>query len=327
MSTAARPASSLAAPIDVIAVDLGGTQLRTALFVGDVMTHRWSIPTPAGATAVVDALVAQIEAAREVAGGTVGVIGVSALGPVDPDAGIIRDAPTIPDFTDVAIRALVQERVGLPVVVVNDANAATLAEWRLGAGRGSADFCFVTVSTGIGSGFVSGGRLLTGRSGAAGELGRIQVRAPGDVVARRLEEHASGTGIAARATALAAGHEPLSGVLAAHGRITARDVVELAEAGDSVCRGVLDAAGAMIGESLGHIVRLLDPEVIAIGGGLSHAGTVLWGPLIAAFDESLGKDGIPSPRLVPAQLHDDAGLHGATIVARSRAVADGRLEE
>jgi hypothetical protein len=125
-------------------------------------------------------------------------IGVGALGPVEPRTGLIRSAPTIPGFNNIPLGPRLQDALQLPVQVHNDANAATIAEWQLGAGRGTREFCYVTVSTGIGFRIITNGQLVTGRAGYAGELGRTRIpNAAGGTT--ELEQISSGTAIAARA--------------------------------------------------------------------------------------------------------------------------------
>ncbi|MFF2300097.1 ROK family protein [Arthrobacter sp. NPDC058127] len=302
---------------EVLAMDLGGTQLRTAIFSQSAQLERWSVPTPKGAAAVVDEMVRQIERARKLTHGHLQAIGVSALGPVDPVTGAIRDAPNIGVYNPFPLRQLLAERTALPIEVVNDANAATIGEWQLGAGRGTRDFCFVTISTGIGCGIIAGGHLITGHHGAAGEFGRIIVRAPGEIAPRTLEDYASGTAIAAHATELLGiTASPRLNEAASNHPVTARLVGELAAAGDPACINLMRDAGTRVGIAIANLVRVLDPEVIAIGGGVSRAGDSLWEPLLQALSDSLSRDGYPIPRVVHAELSDDAGLHGAAIAAR-----------
>ncbi|NQD90463.1 ROK family protein [Paenarthrobacter sp. CM16] len=303
---------------DVLAMDLGGTQLRTAIFDGSRQVERWSVPTPRGVAAVVEEMIRSIHHAQDVAGGRIRAVGVSALGPVDPVKGSIRDAPNIGVFDSFPLRQLLQERVDLPIEIINDANAATVSEWELGAGRGTQDFCYVTISTGIGCGIIAGGRLLTGRHGAAGEFGRITVRAPGERTARSLEDLASGTAIAGQANHLLG--STVSPGLAAAARtqpVSARLVGELAAAGDPNCLKIMSDAATRVGEAIANLVRVLDPEVIAIGGGVSRAGEPLWSPLTKSLSDSLAKGGHPVPRIVHAELSDDAGLYGAAITAKA----------
>ena len=155
-----------------MAVDLGGTQLRVGLFDAQAaLIARWAVPTPTtGTSDVVDEIAHQVRTALDCAAAPVHEVGISSLGPVDHATGYLHTAHTLPGFTAVPLTELLQARLSIPVAVINDANAATLAEWRLGAGQGTEHFCFVTVSTGIGCGLVINGHPLIGRHGTAGEL-------------------------------------------------------------------------------------------------------------------------------------------------------------
>ena len=298
-----------------VVVDLGGTQTRTAVFdpTGQMLTRR-AVATPrtGGPDEVIAAVLDQIREATAQHRATVVAVGVSALGPVDPHTGIIRNAPTLPGFDNVPLGPRLHDALQLPVHVHNDANAATIAEWQLGAGRGTRNFCYVTVSTGMGCGIISNGQLVTGRAGYAGELGRTRIPST-DGSTAQLEQISSGTAIAARARALIAAGTPTS--LATIGRtdITAGTVAAAAAAGDRVARSIFTTAAATLGMQLANLTRLIDPETVALGGGVTLAGDIFWGPLRATTEESLAQDSIPLPRLVEAELHGDAGLHGAAI--------------
>ena len=306
-----------AAPDDaVVVVDLGGTQIRTAIFDSTgVMLSRRTVPTPrlAGQAEVIGTVISQIRQSLAEHHEPVRSVAVSALGPVDPRAGVIRTAPTLHDFDNVPLAEQLEYALQLPVHVYNDANAATVAEWRLGAGRDTQNFCYVTVSTGIGCGTIANGQLLTGHSGYAGELGRLRVTGPhGNLV--RLEEISSGTAIAATARAALLG--PVSTSLrdlADPARISAADVAGAASADDTLAQQILHTAADSLGTQLANVIRITDPEVVAIGGGVTLAGDHFWTPLRNAVATSLAHDAIPIPRLCANELHGDAGLHGAAL--------------
>ena len=169
-------------------------------------------------------------------------MGVSALGPVDPHTGIILNAPTLPGFENVPLGPRLRQALRLPVHVYNDANAAAIAEWRLGAGRGTRDFCYVTVSTGIGCGIISNGQLITGGAGYAGEFGRIRVPLAGGGSAQ-LEQLSSGTAIATQARALVASGQPTTLADVAPQDLTAGAVAAAARGGDEAALGLFDQRG------------------------------------------------------------------------------------
>ena len=299
-----------------LVVDLGGTQTRTAIFdsAGRMLT-RQAIPTPRGSgpDGVIAAVLGQIHQATARAEATIAAIGVSALGPVDPRLGIIRSAPTLPEFDNVPLGPRIAEALHVPVHVQNDANAAALAEWRLGAGRGTRDFCYVTVSTGIGCGIISNGQLLTGRAGYSGELGRIRIPAVNGT-AVRLEQVSSGTAIAERARVLISRGALTTLAAMPPADITAGALATAAATGDRDALSIFATAASTLGVQLANLTRLVDPEIIALGGGVTLAGEVFWGPLRTAIEESLAQDSIPMPQLVQPSLGGDAGLHGAALM-------------
>lgn len=310
----------------VFAVDLGGTRLRTAAVRGGSLGSRRSVPTPRTIDQIVATIGAHFRAVEAECAGEIDAVGISALGPVLPHLGIIRNAPTLPDFDNVPLGDLVAEQIGRPVLVFNDANAATYGEWLLGAGRGVRDFCFVTLSTGIGAGLVVNGELVQGHRGSAGEFGRTRIRVPDEAGLVQLEHRASGTAIAARASRILAGtgHPGLQHHLEQTGEITAHQVAALAAEGDTVCLGIMREAATLLGERLADLTRLLDPEVIAIGGGVSRAGDCLWQPMLATMTAQLTEDQSHLPRVVPGELTDDAGLYGVALLTVNRTAESGQ---
>ncbi|MDQ2674374.1 MAG: ROK family protein, partial [Chloroflexota bacterium] len=202
-----------AAERPVLAVDLGGTQIRAALITPDRTVHcRRAEPTrdEAGPDAVIWRIVELAEEVRaEAAAGGLPApagVGVSSPGPVDPHRGLVLGPPNLAGWVDVPIVESLTARLELPVLLERDTNVAVMAEWRYGAARGTRDAVYVTVSTGIGGGIISDGRPLSGRDGLAGEVGHIVVELDGPACGcggiGHVEAIASGTGIAREARAL-----------------------------------------------------------------------------------------------------------------------------
>ena len=307
-----------------VVVDFGGTQIRTAVVdVAGRLLTRQTIATPRtdGPAAVIAAILDQIQQSIAEHPTRVVAVGVSALGPVDPHAGIILNAPTLPDFENVPLGPRLRRALRLPVHVYNDANAAAIAEWRLGAGRGTRDFCYVTVSTGIGCGIISNGQLITGGAGYAGEFGRIRVPLAGGGSAQ-LEQLSSGTAIATQARALVASGQPTTLADVAPQDLTAGAVAAAARGGDEVALGLLTSAASTLGIQLANLTRLVDPETIALGGGVIQAGNIFWDPLTTSMQDSLAQDSIPPPKLLEAELGGDVGLHGAALALLGRYETD-----
>lgn len=275
-----------------LALDLGGTKTVAALVRGARVVERRLAPTPAlaGPEAIVT-VAAELLAPWVV---DVDAVYVAATGHVQGGAVSAVNRTTMPGWIDYPLASVLSERCGRPVRVVNDAHAAAWGEAHFGAGRGASDFVFVTVSTGIGAGVVVAGRLAIGARGLAGHLGfwRGSGSGCGGAV---LEEHASGSALA-RAGA------------AAFGRLVdAREVFALARSGDVRAEGVLDAAVGALARALVDLRWLVDPERVAIGGGVGLAPGYLE-RLRAALADLEPEDPLP---VVAAALGVDAGLLGA----------------
>jgi len=307
-------------------MDLGGTYLRAALtdeYGRIVLKRRVETLAHEGREAVLERIVALLNEVKGQAGGRgVLAVGVGAPGPLDPEAGIIRGAWTLPGWEDVPLAGVIEERVGVAAILGNDANVAALGELAYGAGRGAEHLVYLTISTGIGGGFIVGGKLLEGRRGAAGEVGHIVVEPGGPECScggrGHLEALASGTAIASQAReALSSGEDTILRKLSGGdpGRVTAGLAHEAALAGDPLCIELLRAAGRRVGYALVGLVHLFNPEVVVLGGGVTGAGDffwaplreTLWGGLIPAFAEGL--------RLKKSVLGDHAGLYGAAALA------------
>jgi glucokinase len=312
--------------LGVIAVDFGGTHIRAAYFASGeppFQAHE-KIATEAqeGPEAVIGRLVAAIQAVTPPHTEDLR-IGIAAPGPLDHRAGLVLKAPNLPGWTNIPLRDRIAKRIGFPVALGNDANMAALGEWRYGAGRGTQNVLYMTISTGIGGGVISEGRLLLGKAGLATELGHMQVAQDGPVCGcgqrGHIEAIAAGPAIAERARERLRAGEPSSLAslpLTAEG-VTAVEVGSAARAGDPLAVSVIREAGEAIGGHLASLVHAFNPEVIILGGGVSQLGAVIFEPLEAALRAHIMHpaylDGL---RLVPAALGDDAGLIGAMVLAR-----------
>ncbi len=309
-----------------IGVDLGGTKILTALVdaTGRVV-HRARVPTPrSGPAGVVEAIAGTVDEVlrsaevklREVRGLCVG-----APGPLDPRTGVVYEPPNLPGWHDVPLAALLGTRLRMAAHVENDANAAAVGEWWIGAGRGVSDLVYMVVGTGIGGGIIIGDVLLQGVSGTAGEVGHmtIDVNGPrcGCGRAGHLEAMAAGPAIARMAReAIVSGRK--SAVLAMAGGdpggITAQLVDEAAQRGDPLARDVLERAGYYIGVGVANLLNLLNPRRVIIGGGVSHAGDLIFDPIRRAVRELAFEHPARDADIVPAALGDDVGAIGAAAV-------------
>jgi glucokinase len=233
------------------------------------------------------------------------------------------------DLDDVAFRDLMSERLGLPVYVENDANAALLAEREYGAARGASDALLLTLGTGIGGALSLGGRLHRGATGSAGELGHVVVDmngppCPGKCPNRGcLEVMASGNAIGreGEAAARSAPESALGQALAAGRVVSGALVTEFAHDGDPVAQGVLTLVGRRLGVGLASLVNAFDPEVIVIGGGAIAADEMLLEPARGEMWTRALPPPRDSVRVVRAHFGEEAGMLGAALVALGRGEA------
>ncbi|MBA3944030.1 MAG: ROK family protein [Herpetosiphonaceae bacterium] len=303
---------------DVIGIDLGGTQLRAVRCDADgVIKAHLAMPTPtSGPSDVVAAMTHLIEALRaDAAANEISGIGVGTPGPVDGPRGIVFEAPNLPGWNNVPLKDMLRARLQLPVEVGNDANVAGLGEWIFGSGRGTRDFVYVTISTGIGGGVIMDGRLLLGRKGMAAEVGHMIIEANGPICGCGnrgcWEVLASGTALARRA-AEEMQHTPTTKLhsMATPATVTAVDVWEAAQQHDALSRTLLHEEGTLIGVGVVNLLHLFSPARIALGGGVMHSFELLRDPLLATITARA----MESYRDVPvtiAKLGQNVGVLGA----------------
>jgi len=316
-------------------LDIGGTKvLGVALGTGETIVAEARVPTPTGTRLIVGSHVADAVAevvaeldrtlGRDAATTEAAPVGVGAPGMVDR-RGRLCFAPNLPQAHGVDWTELIGARLpGRRVLIENDANLAVLAEHRLGAARAYRHVVMVTLGTGIGGGIVIDGRVEVGSAGFAGEIGHMVVDPAGPPCpcGRRgcWERYASGAGLGllAREAALAG---RLDGVVRLAGgdpeNVRGEDVSAAAAAGDPAARQVLDAVGRWVGFGLANLAAALDPECFVLGGGLVHAGDILFDAARAAFGELVeGGDRRPRAVVVPAAFGERAGAVGAALAAR-----------
>ena len=310
-------------PRRVIGIDAGGTKLLGGVVdEGLVVHHRVHRTWRGGDRAeTLDIFVEAVEEVRAAAPDVEAVgFGIPAL--VEWERGVSRWSTHLP-LADVPFRDLMSERLGLPVVVDNDANAALIAETRFGAARDRAHVVLVALGTGIGSGLLLDGRIYRGSRGVGAEVGHMVVDLHGPDCQGAcpgrgcLEVMASGSAIG-REGVVAARRAPSSalGRRLADGReITGGIVTELAHDGDEAARSVLAEIGRRLGYGLAGVVNVFNPEVIVIGGGAIAAGELLLSPARAVVLERALPPARETVRIVPAHFGDEAGMLGAALLA------------
>jgi glucokinase len=263
-------------------------------------------------------------------------VGIGAPGPVDPYRGLLIQGPNLPGWINIPLRDRLAERLKIPVFLGNDANLAALGEWQFGAGRGTDDLIYITISTGIGGGIICGGRLLVGAHGLAGEPGHVTLVPDGPACAcggrGHLEAVASGPAIARRTRELLGRDGGASSLHALCGgdpsRIDAKLVSAAAKQGDTLAFSVFQEAGGYVGRAVADMLTLLNPTMIILGGGVSRAGDLLLDPVRKAVERYvMNPSYLEDLRITTAQLGDDAGLFGGFVLARdSRSRRDAGRE-
>ena len=306
-----------------LSADIGGTQLRAALFAAEGVKplRRAALPTR-GDEPVVERLKRLLRSVQPDSGILLG-IGVAAPGPLDPVRGVVLEAPNIPGWHNLPLKALLENEFGAPVVVDNDANLAAVGEWRYGAGRGHHHLLYLTISTGIGAGVIVNDRLLHGARGLAAELGHVTVVPDGPLCGcgkrGHLEAVASGTAIARMAAeALAAGEN--SSLAELSRPPNAANVAAAAQAGDPLALRIFTKAGTHLGRALAGFLHIFNPEVVILGGGVTQAGGVLLRPLEETMRaEVMSPAYLEGLKITTAELGDNAGLLGALAAIRAKA--------
>src|SRR3954471_20600988 len=271
----------------VIGVDLGGTKLLAGTVDSKLEVHHraYRLARADDTGALIDQLVEAVQEAGEAAPAPVLAVGLGIPCLVDPATGVALDSNHLP-LHGVAVRDVLVERLGLPVAVDNDGNAALLAEWRFGEARGALNAIMLTLGTGIGGGMLVEGRIVHGHRGAAAELGHIIVDAdgppcPGSCPGHGcLEALVSGhaIGLEGLRRARQAPNTSLGRALDSGREITGALVTELAHDGDPVARSALDAVGRRLGAGMVSVVNAFNPEVVVVGGGPAAAGDLLLEP-------------------------------------------------
>lgn len=305
------------------AVDLGGTKIYTVVAAKDgAILSRVRRETPAGQgpEAVIKHIDASVRDALQQAGAETAQLagaGVCVAGFFDWQERLLIHSPNIPGWHRVPVEDRLSSVLQVPVLVENDANAAALGEVRRGAGQGSHDAVFITVSTGIGAGLVHNGQIYRGARGFAGEAGHMVVKPDGPQCGCGrhgcLETVASGTAIARTANQALAARKPslLQELVKEKGRaVVAADVFLAAAEGDALSRAILQEAIHYLGIGLVNLVNLLNPAVIIIGGGVSEAGEALLVPLENIIRENAIPPAAASVTLKKAALGVEAGVTG-----------------
>jgi len=314
----------------IVGVDVGGTKVSVATLRDGQLGEPILRPTDLSGP---DALIAQIAAAvRDAAGEEQpDAVGVGIPSIVEFETGRVRSSTNIP-LRDVELRHVFERELEVPVFVDNDATVAALAEAHDENGRLDVD-CLVmlTIGTGVGGGIVIAGRPYRGATGAAGEIGHTLIGIDNDIpdASARFPQPGSLEGLAAghaldgltREAAAAHPGSALGRALAEHGSIAGPDTVMAAKAGDALAVSLLALLGRRVGIGIANAINTFDPDVVAIGGGVSSAGELLLAP---AVEVAWGyvREGVGTKTEIRlARSGPQAGVRGAALLARSELAA------
>jgi glucokinase len=318
----------------VLALDIGGTKLAAGVVDRSGRLHSFLV-VPSQAEQGPEPVLARLfELGREAVAESgigwdeIGAVGIGCGGPLDADEGVLLAPPHLPGWRDVPVVALAAEAYGRPALLENDATAAAWGEHRYGAGAGTTNMVYLTISTGVGGGVVVGGRLYRGSGGNGAELGHVTV----DWRGRRcrgcgrngcLEAYASGTSIVERAREAIT--RDGTSVLAGRNGLTATDVAAAAGAGDAVASAVWRETVEALACGLTSIVNLFEPELVVIGGGVSRSGEQLLAPVREWVRANAIAPAGRAAEIVPAALGDHVGVVGAAAIAYDRTMSEDVL--
>lgn len=303
-----------------IGIDFGGTSIKCALTRGPEPLGRIiRLPTRdlANPDAAIAAMVDAIGQLRSESGEDVRAIGLGIPGAVDIKKGITYNLTNVPGWYGVAAGALITGQVGLPVTMDNDANCMAYAEWKFGAAKGLRNVIAVTLGTGVGGALILDGSLYRGSQFVAGEIGMMSIDYKG------VDGPYGNSGALERYI----GHQQIKEIAIRRFRDAGRrpekspelesleTLVEAARNGDPQASQVWDDVALYLGTTLASAVYLLNPDAIVIGGGVAHAGEVLFDPLRKQIQSKLSKEFWAKLEVKPAELGNDAGMIGSSALA------------
>jgi glucokinase len=306
--------------VNAIGVDVGGTKIAAGIVnaEGEILDEA-RYPTPHSPEKLVEAIAGAIAEVRD--GFEVRAACLAVPGLILAQENRVVFSPNLRAVEGIPLKDELEPRIGLPLTIENDGNAAAWGEFRFGVGSEADHLIFVTLGTGIGGGVITHGILMRGAQGSGGELGHVTVQATGPRCSCGnrgcLEALASGTAIGHRAREVAVENSASAlGRLAAERKVLGEDVTELARDGDKVALSVLEEAGTWLGVGLAGFVNVFNPEVVAVGGGAMEAGELILG---AARREVMLRARPPSRDLAEikvATLGPKSGVLGAAALAR-----------
>jgi glucokinase len=308
----------------LLAIDLGGSKIITALVSpeGEIVAREYTLTlAEEGTEAVIHRMLATIDSLlskANISHPSFSTIVIAAAGAINSEEGIVTASPNLPGWYNVPLRERVKKETGLETFLINDASAAALGEHCFGIGKGVNNLIYITVSTGIGGGIIINGKLYTGTSGSAGEIGHmtIDVNGPrcncGNIGC--FELLASGKAVARAAQkAIAEGTKTIILELAdgEPENITAQTVSAAAQKRDKLASAIISKAATYLGVGLVNLVNIFNPEMIIVGGGMAKMGDMLLDTARKVVAERAFHLPTQQVRIVPSQLGDNAAVLGA----------------
>ncbi|MET7770319.1 ROK family glucokinase [Nocardia sp. NPDC005366] len=308
-----------------VGIDVGGTNIRASVVDGEgEVLDTVQAPTPHSAGALEDALERAVHELRR--RHPIGAVGLAVAGFINPDRSTVRFAPHLP-WQDTPVAQRLTQRLGLPVILEHDANAAAWAEYRFGAAAGGHNVVLVAIGTGIGAALLIDGRLYRGSHGVAPELGHLQVVPQGRACpcGKRgcWERYCSGTALADTAIEMLAIDPVRSTVLSRDvfrdpGSLTGRRVAGAAQDGDPIAVRAMADFARWLGLGLAFVSDIFDPDLVVIAGGVSSSAPLFLDEAREEYARAItGAGHRPLARIRTTQLGEAAGMIGAAELARA----------
>ncbi|WP_395733925.1 ROK family protein [Prosthecobacter sp.] len=300
-----------------IGIDFGGTSVKLGVCRGDeLLVTDEPIPTMQfhGPAALIGEMAARVAKLRQTYP-AICAIGVGVPGLVDFDHGFVHELTNVPGWKHVPLKAILSEKTGLPVLVENDANAMTYAEFRHGAARGLKNVIGLTMGTGIGGGLVLDGKMFRGSGFVAGEIGQMSIDYNGKAGhygnLGALEKYTGNQQIAEHAVL----RYSEAGIEKDIAECTPKKIADAAQAGDDIARQIWGEVADWLGTAISSIAWLLNPDAFVIGGGVAQAGDLIFTPLKNKVQSMLSTVVWERLQILPARFSNEAGIIGNAALA------------
>jgi len=295
-----------------IGIDLGATRLKMAVVdEKGKCFYRREVDTlfRSDRAALIDSIVSNVKDIIKTSGITkrdILGVGIGVPGPVDSKKGVVRYFPNIKGWEKVPLKSILEKRLRIRVVLDNDVNAMTLGEYRFGAGKGAENLVCLTLGTGVGGGIIINGEIYRGSTMCAGEIGHIPLNEKGPICNCRgiacLERYIGNRYILYRSKKIFGKN------------ITLKRLDDLARKGNKKAISIWEDVSRKLAVALTGVVNLLNPDIIVIGGGVSNAGELIFGPLRRELKARAMRNQARHVKIIRAKLGDNAGIIGASLL-------------